>query len=61
MNEALASDGLRVLALASGPVRDAEESAFERLTFVGFVGLIDPPAPGVKETIAGCAPPGFAR
>jgi Ca2+-transporting ATPase len=51
-NDNLARAGLRVLGLASGPVEQPAEAALKGLTFVGFVGLIDPPAPGVKETIA---------
>ena len=50
-NDAMAGDGLRVLALATGPVASASESAVERLTFVGLIGLADPPAEGVKEAI----------
>jgi Ca2+-transporting ATPase len=51
-NEALAGDGLRVLALATGPARESAESAVTGLTFIGLIGLADPPAPGVRETIA---------
>jgi len=51
-NDALAAGGLRVLALAAGPVRDAEEASCDGLTLLGLVGLTDPPAPGVLETIA---------
>lgn len=50
-NEELARRGLRVLAFASGRVQEASESALRGLTFVGYAGMIDPPAPGVKETI----------
>lgn len=52
VNDSLAQQGLRVLALASGPVEQPDESSLTGLTFVGFVGLMDPPAPGVKATIA---------
>ena len=52
VNEALASAGLRVLAVAAGDVAGATEAALSGLTFLGFLGLADPPAPGVKETIA---------
>jgi magnesium-transporting ATPase (P-type) len=51
VNETYARAGLRVLALAFGPVEQATETALKNLTFVGFVGLMDPPAPGVRETI----------
>ena len=52
MNDELAAAGLRVLAVASGPVASSDERALRDLTFVGFVGIQDPPAPGVKATIA---------
>jgi Ca2+-transporting ATPase len=52
VNDALAGAGLRVLALASGPVGDVSETALTGLTFVGFLGFMDPPARGVRETIA---------
>lgn len=45
-NESLAARGLRVIALASGPGEREDD-----LTFLGFVGIIDPPAEGVHETI----------
>ena len=51
-NEGLARDGLRVLAMATGRVADRSELAIRALTFVGHAGLIDPPAPTVKDTIA---------
>ncbi|HEX6534042.1 MAG TPA: HAD-IC family P-type ATPase [Gemmatimonadaceae bacterium] len=50
-NRALAASGLRVLALARGRVPRADERALHALTFVGFAGMIDPAAPGVKDTI----------
>lgn len=42
--EVIESSGLRVLAIASG-------SNLERLTFLGFIGILDPPRSGVKECI----------
>ena len=50
-NEELARRGLRVLALARAKVAEASEAALRDLDFVAFVGIIDPPAPGVLETI----------
>ncbi len=53
-NRELASKGLRVLALAVRnlpPGVELDEHALVDLTFVGFVGIEDPPAPGVRETI----------
>ena len=52
INDTLAGAGLRVLGLARGRVARAEESALEHLTFIGFLGLMDPPAAGVKDSIA---------
>jgi Ca2+-transporting ATPase len=51
-NRELAGRGLRVLALAvKDGVAAADETELHRLTWVGFVGLTDPPALGVKDTI----------
>ena len=52
VNDDFAARGLRVLAVASGEVGGTSEADLQNLTFVGFLGLADPPAPGVKETIA---------
>nr|XP_033785910.1 calcium-transporting ATPase type 2C member 1 isoform X2 [Geotrypetes seraphini]XP_033785912.1 calcium-transporting ATPase type 2C member 1 isoform X2 [Geotrypetes seraphini] len=41
----MGSAGLRVLALASGP-------ELGQLTFLGLVGIIDPPRTGVKEAVS---------
>ena len=52
--EALAADGLRVLALAEGPVPDAavlDEGAVQALKFMGFVGLADPPRASARAAI----------
>jgi Ca2+-transporting ATPase len=50
-NRNLAARGLRVLALAKGRSERTDEAALQHLTFVGFAGLIDPPARGVMDTI----------
>ena len=47
-NEALAQDGLRVLGFSVGPAGLGRR--LQGMTFVGLVGLLDPPAPGVAET-----------
>src|SRR5690606_30186973 len=51
-NDAMAAGGLRVLALARGAADSAEEGALHDLTLLGLVGMSDPPAAGVLETIA---------
>jgi P-type Ca2+ transporter type 2C len=51
-NDRLAAEGLRVLGVASGSVSYGTEDAIHGLTFLGFIGLADPPAAGVRETIA---------
>jgi Ca2+-transporting ATPase len=52
LNGRLATEGLRVLALASGDVAQPTESSLTDLTFAGFIGLMDPPAAGVREAVA---------
>ena len=60
VNNELAARGLRVLALAERelpPDTDlagvgAIDRAMHDLEFAGFAGMTDPPAPGVRETIA---------
>lgn len=51
-NDDMAAGGLRVIAVASGPVVAGTAEALQGLAFNGFIGLIDPPAAGVKETIS---------
>lgn len=58
MNAALAADGYRTLAIAYRELGDAavdDAAAVERdLTYVGIVGLVDPPRPEAPEAIATC-------
>jgi Ca2+-transporting ATPase len=49
----MGAKALRVLALARR--RNPEGDPEEQLTFLGLVGMIDPPRPGVKKAIATCA------
>jgi Ca2+-transporting ATPase len=50
----LASQGLRVVAMAFGPPSDPDG-----LTFAGFQGMMDPPRPGVADAIAQLASGGI--
>jgi Ca2+-transporting ATPase len=55
-NDRLASQGQRVLGVAFRPLDDepdpADEAALERaMTFIGLVGMIDPPRPEVREAV----------
>ncbi|HKK93309.1 MAG TPA: HAD-IC family P-type ATPase, partial [Longimicrobiales bacterium] len=55
-NDALAADGLRVIALATVEVADPDAITDAgdlpgEWTFLGLVGILDPPAEGVGETI----------
>jgi calcium-translocating P-type ATPase len=59
--EALAEDGMRTLALASGrsPEGSWENPAQGGWTLLGAVALLDPPRPGVREAIQRCLAAGI--
>lgn len=58
--ESLASQGLRVIALARKHLNNSTLPEDEHdLELLGFVGLIDPPRPEVREAIAGCKAAGI--
>jgi Ca2+-transporting ATPase len=61
----VANSGYRMLAFAEKkqrtPPSDAKRAGVERdLTFLGFVGLADPPRPGVENALASCVTAGIA-
>jgi Ca2+-transporting ATPase len=56
--QTLASEALRVLGIAFKPGATLE-SAEHSMTFLGLVGIIDPPRPEAKDAIALCAEAGI--
>jgi Ca2+-transporting ATPase len=60
--EALAADGMRVLAVATrtlDALPDAPEDAEEELVLLGLVGMIDPPRPEAAEAVRMCREAGI--
>ncbi|HMR50230.1 MAG TPA: HAD-IC family P-type ATPase [Arachnia sp.] len=60
----LSSEGLRVLAAASRPAREGEEelsldTVGEDFTFLGLIGIVDPPRPEATAAIAECQAAGI--
>ena len=53
-NEEMAARGLRVLALADRRVDDAGAEPYQELTWLGLVGLLDPPRADVRDAIGAC-------
>jgi len=58
-SEALAADGLRVLALAQRQAEREDEDPYQRLTLLGLAGLYDPPRRGIQDVIAACQQAGI--
>ncbi len=58
-NERLARDGLRVLAVARKEMDDRDGAVYEGITFLGLIGMIDPPREGVGNTVQRCQDAGI--
>lgn len=59
-NQSLAENGMRVLGVAfKTPATTASAEMETDLTFIGFVGIIDPPRAEVKEAVARCKSAGI--
>jgi Ca2+-transporting ATPase len=57
--EAMAGDGLRLLAMADKVADSAEEEPYEKLRFLGLIGLLDPPRDEVGQAIEQCREAGI--
>ena len=53
-SDKMAGNGLRVLALAKKEVKSSDEAPYQDLTFLGLVGMLDPPRKEVKSAINKC-------
>ena len=53
-NEAMAANGLRVLALAEKKAADVNAPPYANLQLIGLIGLMDPPREDVKEALTLC-------
>ncbi len=53
-NDALAGEGFRVLGVACKHTGSPDDAPYDGLTFLGLVGLEDPPREDIREAIARC-------
>ena len=55
----LAAKGLRILAFAYSELQNEEENFFHNVTFIGFIGFLDPPRASVKTAVNTCQQAGI--
>jgi len=58
-NKEMATEGLRVLALATKTVDSVKGNPYEELVLVGLVGMLDPPREQVADAIQSCKEAGI--
>ena len=58
-NSKMADKALRVIAVAYKNVNNFSDVNEENLTFLGLIGMIDPPREGVKEAVSTCRKAGI--
>jgi len=58
-NNRMAEQGLRILALATKKVNSPDVNPYENLTFLGLVGMLDPPRQDVRDSIGLCKKAGI--
>ncbi|MGD2158480.1 MAG: cation-transporting P-type ATPase [Anaerolineales bacterium] len=58
-NQEMAREGLRVLGVAEGSTDNSEADPYQSLTFIGLVGLMDPPREEVRSAIQACQQAGI--
>lgn len=58
-NNKMAEEGLRVLALGTKKVDSPGANPYENLSFIGLVGLLDPPRSEVRRAIDSCQDAGI--